>query len=178
MALLFLSAVRQAGPLKSGPIAVLPAWHTPFPSDDHFREAGNMRAVLWRLAAAVSALLPTMYSPCGWARTTPGSCDIANPDAGLGIGALASMIVRGNSPVFWLTVIESALLLFAFPALLVALTGKWRGRRFARAVTAFLVAGGCVNVLANAFGRVLGSERFLVVVFDALPVNGRDLPSI
>lgn len=119
-----------------------------------------MRAVLWRLAAAVSALLPTMYSPCGWARTTPDSCDIANPDTGLGLGALASMIVRGNSPVFWLTVIESALLLFA------------------RAVTAFLVAGGCVNVLANAFGRVLGSERFLVVVFDALPVNGRDLPSI
>ncbi|WP_346108941.1 hypothetical protein [Nonomuraea maheshkhaliensis] len=39
------------------------------------------------------------------------------------------MLVRGNSSVFWLTVIESVLLLFVFLALLVALTGKWRGRR-------------------------------------------------
>lgn len=137
-----------------------------------------MRPALWRLAAAVFALLPTMYSPCGWARTAPGTCDIASSDAGLGLAALASMVVSGNSALFWLAVIESALLLFALPALLVALTGKWRARWFAQSVAGFLVAGGCVNVLANAAGRVLNSETFLVVAFDTLPQETHDLPSI
>ncbi|MEV1167086.1 hypothetical protein [Nonomuraea sp. NPDC049784] len=87
------------------------------------------------------------------------------------------MAFSGNV-LFWLTVIESTLLIFAFPALLVALTGKWPGRRFTQVVIGLLIAGGVVNVLANALGRVLRSEDFLLVAFEALPSGGRELPSI
>ncbi|MGI5289536.1 hypothetical protein ACQEVF_40215 [Nonomuraea polychroma] len=123
------------------------------------------------------ALLPTMYSPCGWARTTPGSCEIASSDAGLGFGALASLVFSGL-PLFWLTVIESMLLTFAFPALLVALTDRWRERRFTQVVIGLLIAGGVVNALANALGRVLSSEDFSFIVFEAPPSDSWELPSI
>ncbi|GAA3567322.1 hypothetical protein GCM10022419_055090 [Nonomuraea rosea] len=124
------------------------------------------------------ALLPTMYSPCGWARTMPGYCEIASSDAGFGVGVVASMVFSGNMLLFWMAVIESTLLIFAFPALLVALTSKWRGRRFTQAVLGLLVAGGAVNVLANALGRVTSSEVFSIAVFEKLPSGDLELPSI
>ncbi|MEV6041268.1 hypothetical protein AB0L65_59920 [Nonomuraea sp. NPDC052116] len=80
--------------------------------------------------------------------------------------------------LIWLTLIESTLMIFAFPALLVALTGKWPGRRFAQVVIGLLIIGGMVNVLANALGRVLGNEGFFLVVFEALPSGGWELPSV
>ncbi|MET9242199.1 hypothetical protein [Nonomuraea sp. NPDC003709] len=55
--------------------------------------------------------------------------------SGLGFATLASVAFSGNALV-WLTVIESTLMVFAFPALLVALTGKWPGRRFTQTVIA------------------------------------------
>ncbi|MEV4583252.1 hypothetical protein AB0K16_59610 [Nonomuraea jabiensis] len=124
----------------------------------------DMRPGLWRLISGLLALFPTMYSPCGWARTTPGYCEITSSDAGLGFAVLASLF--SGDTLILLTIIESTLMVFAFPALLVALTGKWPGRRFSRAVIGVLIIGGTVNVLANALGRVLGSEFFF------------DLPSI
>ncbi|MER5997166.1 hypothetical protein ABT120_01240 [Nonomuraea angiospora] len=58
--------------------------------------------------------------------------------SGLGFATLASVAFSGNALV-WLTVIESTLMVFAFPALLVALTGKWPGRRFTQTVIALLI---------------------------------------
>ncbi|MBE1589583.1 hypothetical protein ACFPOI_09405 [Nonomuraea angiospora] len=108
---------------------------------------------------------------------TPGYCEITSSDAGLGFSALASVAFGGNT-LIWLAIIESTLMIFAFPALLVALTGKWPGRRFTQAVIGFLIIGGMVNVLVNALGRVLGNEGFLIVVFERLPRGGWYLPSI
>ncbi|MGW6502007.1 hypothetical protein [Nonomuraea angiospora] len=87
-------------------------------------------------------------------------------------------MVFGGDAMIWLTIIESTLMIFAFPALLVALTGKWPGRRFTQAVIGFLIIGGMVNVLVNALGRVLGNEGFFLVVFERLPRGGWNLPSI
>ncbi|MEV0828297.1 hypothetical protein [Nonomuraea rubra] len=118
-----------------------------------------------------------MFSPCGWATTTPGLCQITSSDAGLGFGVLLTGVLDGVVAM-WVLAADSLLLIFAAPALLVALTRKWRGHRFTRVVIGLLIAGGVANVLANALGRVLGDEIVRLLLLGDSRGDGVLLPSI
>ncbi|MBB5130804.1 hypothetical protein HNP84_000492 [Thermocatellispora tengchongensis] len=135
-----------------------------------------MQSGAWRLLAAVLALLPTMYSPCGW-DASPGYCTIEHPKSGVGFTALAHLVLGNESPTLWPSVFESALLVLAIPLLLVAAAIKLRSRHAGLVAVGVLSAFGLVNVLANALSKMIGGSDYVRYVL-GLETHAVAAPSI
>ncbi|NRQ37400.1 hypothetical protein HII36_37030 [Nonomuraea sp. NN258] len=116
-----------------------------------------MSSTAWRLISAFLVVLPSLFSPCGWARSTT-ACAVTSTDSGVGFAVLAQPVFRSGLWPVLVTLADTALLLFAVPLLLVALTARLRGRRPGRIVVVVLAGCGLANVLANIVARVLGFD--------------------